>query len=443
MTDDKTPRYSIIFNGELVEGVSREAALGKLVQLTNLSEEELLDCLFSVKPVIATQTNDYQLASQFREQFHHAGLIVSTQAYHQSHDDIVNAELSFGHYAPLKTQHTEANFIIDTPASSAIQKSDIHQQSGQYLVSFNGSLLSGYDRKQVMANLCSLTKSSESDVIENIFSAIPVIICQTDDRELAQSYQQAFEQSGLEVKILSNKRLSNPEIAARSYLLIRDDKPATMPKKKVQRFTYALYGLAALACLAWGAIYMVIDSYLKEQVAQSIQVQMVKYKPVEKVAEPSPAPTPVKKINAVKMPQPVKKKVTEPVKEQKKEVKPPSPPEEKVVPAKVPEKVVEKKESKEQQQLKGEYNLKLLNWFAQFQQLNQLESIYAEGEITLRLTISRNGEIKKIDVLKSTSEELQRIVVMQLRKAKTVPGIPIKITGSEYAFDLPLRYRFN
>lgn len=78
-----------------------------------------------------------------------------------------------------------------------------------------------------------------------------------------------------------------------------------------------------------------------------------------------------------------------------------------------------------------------------FQQQNQLENKYAEGEITLRLTISRDGEVKKIEVLKSSSEELQRAVVMPLRKARTVTGIPMKITGSEYSFDLPLRYRFK
>jgi hypothetical protein len=441
MTGDQTPRYSIIFDGELVEGVSRKAALVKLSHLTNLSEVELLDCLFSVRPVIAAQADNYQLADQFREQFRQAGLEVSTQAYAPCHDDIINAELSFGHYAPLETQYSEANFVVDTPVSASLQKSDIHQQDGKYLVTFNGSLLSGFERKQVMANLCSLTNSSELGVLENIFSAIPVIICQTDDRELTQAYQQAFEQTGLEVKVLSNERLSTPEIAARSYLLIRDDKPSSLPEKKVQCFTYTLYGLAVLACLGWVLIYMVIDSYLKNDVEQSIQVQLVQYKAVEKIAKPSPPP--IKKNKTAKKPQPTKKKAPEPVKEQKKEVKPSIPPEEKTVPVKEQKKVVEKKEDKKLQKLKGEYNLQLLNWFARFQQLNQLESKYAEGEITLRLTIARNGEIKKIEVLKSTSEELQRIVVMQLRKAKTVPGIPIKITGSEYSFELPLRYRFN
>ena len=441
MTVDQTPRYSIIFDGELVGGVSRKTALINLAHLTNLSEVELLDCLFSVRPVIAAQADNYQLADQFRKQFRQAGLVVSTQAHHPNHDDIVNADLSFGHYAPLETQYSEANYRLNTATPASLKTSDIHQDNGKYRVTFNGLLIDGYNKKQVIENLCSLTKSSQQDVLDNIFSAIPVILCQTDDNELAQAYHQAYEQAGLKAHFQTDENALNTEISPRSYLLIRDDKPSALPKKKVQRFTYALYGLAVLACLSWALIYMVIDSYLKNDVAQSIQVELVKYKPAEKTVEP--APPPVKKIKTAKNSQPTEKKVAEPVKKQTKSVQPPTPPEEKIVPAKEPTKVVEKKESKQQQKLKGEYNLQLLNWFAQFQQLNQLESKYAEGEITLRLIIGRNGEIKKIEVLKSTSEELQRAVVMQLRKAKTVPGIPIKITGSEYSFDLPLRYRFN
>jgi len=435
MTDNQAPRYSIIFHGELVEGVSRETALYKLAHLTNLSEVELLDSLFSVKPVIAAQTDDDQLANQFREQFRQAGLEVSTIAYDQSHDDIVNADLNFGHYAPLEKQYSEPNFLLDTPATASLQASDIHQPKGKYWVTFNGLLLDGNNKTEVINNLCSLTNSSQQDVLENIFSAVPVIICQTGNIELAQAYHQGFKQTGLEVQLSSDERLSNPEIAARSYLFIRDDKPSPLPEKKVQRFTYTLYGLSVLACLCWVFLYMVIDSYLKNEVEQSILVELVEYKAVEKVVATKPVPQAVKKTKIVEK-KTAQKKVVKPVKKQKKNAKPPIQP-------KKQEKVVKKKETKKQQKLRGEYNLQLLNWFAQFQQLNQLESKYAEGEITLRLTISRDGEVKNIEVLKSTSEELQRIVVMQLRKTKAVPGIPMKITGTEYSFDLPLRYRFN
>jgi len=442
MTEQQTPRYSIIFDGELVEGVSRETALDKLAHFTNLSEEELLDRLFSVKPVIAAQADNYQLADQFRDQFRRAGLKVSTQAYDQSHDDIVNADLSFGHYAPLQNHYSEPNFLLNTPASASLRTSDIHQKNGKYRVNFNGLLLNGHDKEQVMDNLCSLTNSSRQDVRENIFSAVPVIICQTNDIELAQVYHQGFEKSGLKVYLSIDVLLANPEIAPRSYLLIRDDKPTQLPEKKVQRFTYTLYGLAGLAFVCWVLIFMIIDSYLTKDVEQSIQVQLVQYKAVEKVVAKKPAPQPVKKTKVVEK-KPVPKEAANPVKEQKKEAKPPAQPEKQPVAVHEEKKPVKKKEDKQQQKLKGEYNLQLLNWFSQFQQQNQLESKYAEGEITLRLTISRDGEVKNIEVLKSTSEELQRAVVMKLRKARTVPGIPMEITGSEYSFELPLRYRFK
>jgi len=445
MTDAHAPRYSIIFDGKLVAGVSRQTALDNLVHLTNQSEEELLDSLFSVKPVIAAQADNYHLADQFKDKFRHAGLIVHTEAYNTSHDDIVNADLSFGHYAPLKTQHQQPNFIVNTQAKETWQDSDIHQAKGKYVVTFNGQLKKGFNRKQVLANLCSLTNRTEQDVLENVFSTVPVILCQTNNPELASSYHEGFEQAGLVVSQSSNQQIEDPEAEAdaRSHLLIRDDKPSPRPVKKVQRFTYALYALAIFSCVSWIAIYQLIDNYLKKDVAKSIQVELVQYKPVEK----KPPPEPIKK-QIVTKPTPVK---TKPVEKKVVKKQPPKPVEPPPKPAQPPvepvkkeqPKPVKKQESKEQQKLKGEYNLQLLTWFAQFQQVNQLESKYAEGEITLRLTIARNGEIKHIEVVKSSSEELQRIVVMQLRKAKTVPGIPVKITGEEYNFDLPLRYRFN
>ena len=214
MTEQQTPRYSIIFDGKLVEGVSRQTALDKLAHLTNLSEVELLDCLFSVKPVIAAQADNYQLADQFKAQFRDAGLEVSTLAYEPSHDEIVNAELTFGHYAPLETQYSKPNFVIDAPSPASQQESDIHQPNGKYHVTFNGLLLDGFKRKQVMANLCSLTNSSEQDVLENIFSAVPIIFCQTNNPDLAKSYQQSFQQAGLEVHLSSKEQSANSEAAA-------------------------------------------------------------------------------------------------------------------------------------------------------------------------------------------------------------------------------------
>lgn len=444
MTDDQTPRYSIIFDGELASGSSRKAVLDNLTRLTNLSADELLDSLFSVRPVVVTQTSDAQLAKKYEQQFRQAGLTVTSQPYESSHDDIVNADLNFGHYAPLEKQLSEPNFIVETNKAAVLSESTIQKQTGKYRVTFNGQVLNGYTRDQVVENISSLTNSSQQDVLDHIFSAIPVIICQTDDIDLAHVYHQGFEQAGLKVYLSTGELVPNSEIDARSYLFIRDDKPAVLPKKKVQRFTYALYGLTGLAFVCWVLIYLVIDSYLKNDVEPVIQVQLIA-QPVIKKIEPKKAP---KKVEPAKKPvaakkKPVPEKTPKPAKAQQKEVKAAPPPEPEKIAVKEPEKPKKKKKNKQLQNLEGKYNLQLLTWFAQFQQQNPLQSKYVEGEITLRITISRDGEIKNIKVLKSTSEELQRIVVMKFRKAKDIPGVPKQITGSEYSFDLPLRYSFK
>ena len=142
MTNTQAPRYSIIFNGELLDGTSREKVLETLTQLTNTSPEDLLDSLFSVKPVIVTQIDEQALAQQYVTRYRQAGLDVSLEAYQQTHDEIINAELSFGHYAPLETQQSAPNYVLDnldnldaTPDASW----DI-AASGRYLVVFEGQL---------------------------------------------------------------------------------------------------------------------------------------------------------------------------------------------------------------------------------------------------------------------------------------------------------------
>lgn len=451
MSEDPRPRYSIIFNGELVKGVSRETALYRLAHLTNLSENELLERLFSVKPVIAAAADNYHLADTYREQFRQAGLKVETHVYDPEHDGIVSADLHFGHYAPLETQEIKPNFVIDTPAVATLKDSDIHHEGAQYRVVFNGQLTERFSRKQVIDNLCHLTNSSPNEVEESVFSAIPVVICQVDNEQLAEQYQDAFHQAGLVLeRVEDDDQALLLESAPRCHLLIREDKPDPMRKKKMRTFTYALYGLAVLATIAWIAIYLVIDNYLKKHADKPIEIDLVyqatiKQPPVREAVElATPKPTAQTVKSKPKEPKPAKQPTPkkEPVKEQLPEpVKETQPKPTPAKPEKKPQDIV--KPDPVQQQLRDEYNLQLLTWFAMFQQDNPLQSKYVEGEITLLVTVDRTGDLKNLKVLKSTSEELQRIVVMQFRQAEKIPGVPEKIPGDEYSFELPLRYRFN
>jgi len=444
MTDMQAPRYSIIFNGDLLDTISRASALEALSELTNTSPEELLDSLFSVKPVIITQTHDQQLAQQYERQFRAAGLKVVVEPYDKFHDEIINAELSFGHYAPLETLLTAPNFVIDTFEEPLSASGNQQQKNGKYRVIFHGQLVAGYDKRQVVENLCFLNNSSRQQVLENVFSAVPVIICQTDYIELARVYQQSFEQAGLKIQLSLAVVLPNLEIEARSRLLIRDDEPVPLPEKKVQRFTYTLYGLAGLALVLWVLITVIFDSFFDSANEQVLQVSLAPYLPVATVPTPAPEELPLPEevplpplpeVSAAK-PQPRTEQASKP----KTRIEPASKPVAQSDVAPQPAPAAAATDNQSPQSISDDYYAQLLNWFAQYQQSQPLQSRFLEGEITLRVTILRSGKIKKVQVLSSSSEQLRRIIVLQVRAAAPIPAMPADISGSKYTFDMPLRY---
>jgi len=434
MTDMQAPRYSIIFNGDLLDTISRASALEALSELTNTSAEELLDSLFSVKPVIITQTHDQQLAQQYERQFRAAGLKVTVEPYDKFHDEIINAELSFGHYAPLETLLTSPNFVIDTFKETLSASGNQQQKNGKYRVIFHGQMVVGYDQRQVVENLCFLTNSSRQQVLENVFSAVPVIICQTDDIELAHVYQQSFEQAGLKIQLSLAVALPNLEIEARSRLLIRDDEPVPLPEKKVQRFTYTLYGLAGLALVLWVLITVIFDSFFDSANEQVLQVSLAPYLPVATV--PTPAPEELPLPEEVPLPPLPEVSAAKP----QPRIEPASKPAAQSDVAPQPAPAAAATDNQSPQSISDDYYAQLLNWFAQYQQSQPLQSRFLEGEITLRVTILRSGKIKKVQVLSSSSEQLRRIIVLQVRAAAPIPAMPSGISGSKYTFDMPLRY---
>ncbi len=484
--DDK---FSILFSGDLQAGVKRDAALKNIAQLTNLDPEELLDELFSVKPVIINQVNSRELADSYRSSFTKAGLQVTVEPYEDTHDEIMNVALSFSHYAPLERQQIDPNFQVDAEAQSVpkSQKKDNGakapaQNRTPYRVIFDGQLESGMSKQAAIENIALLTNCSQEMVTEQIFSVVPVTLIETDDLKLAQTYQRNFAKAGLCAELSQIDEFS--EILATSCLRVRQDAPPPPSTKATPPFVYLAGGLLVLVFILWSGVFLFYKGYFDQPNTPVLAVRLAP-------AIPAPAEPPVESIpkqsdqrskpviEEIKIP-PVKKKQPKAIPKPKaptqavvmpdkqtslvKEVltptptptpPPPSPPPAKPSqPLQSVQKVAVKPASKQadvrpaisaeqKKQLEQDYFMELLNWFAlpEHQQYDsQTKKLNLEGEIKVTISIYRDGSIKNVAVLESSSEQLSEITRQSAYNASPYPPVPKHISGDSYAFTLPLKY---
>lgn len=433
MTEHFQPKYSILFNGELIAGTRRETALEKVAQLTNLDAEELLECLFSIKPVIINQTDEQSLAQRYLESFREAGLELIIAPYQPSHDEILNVALSFSHYAPIERHESAPNYVIDTGTMAPQETARATTASPRFRLIFDGELKAGMSKQLVLDNLCHLTKREEQEVVEQLFSVIPVIVLETSDQNLAEAYQADFESAGLSVRLEPGDEAD--DLLARSNLTIRNDAPAPPSTKKTSPFVYALLSLAAASILAWSVIYLFNQGYFDREPAQVVHIQLNKAASRPLVQE-STSQQVAKEISEIPPP-PVKPK--------------PVP----IARAATAERKIEKaSRSKpkavspaltEQQlaQIKEDYFLTLLNWFAQPQHHgydSETRRRNIAGDIKITITIDRQGRVNSVDVISSSSDELTRITRQSAYGASPYPPVPKEIQGSSYSFTLPLKY---
>lgn len=455
MTEQLQPKYSILFSGELVAGTRREDALEKISQLTNLDSEELLEYLFSIKPVILTQTNEQALAQRYEEAFRGAGLNLTIAPYQESHDDILNVELSFGHYAPIERHESAPNFVID-PGTIESEKTSVASSTGsRFQLLFDGDLKTGMTKSVVLENLSHLTKREKQEVIEQLFSVVPVILLETSDQEFAISCQQDFESAGLSVRLESGGEIDS--LLARSNLTIRNDAPVPPNPKTIAPFVYTLLSLSVVSILIWSTIYIFNQGYFDRDPAQVVHVRLNKTAaPANRVVS-----EPAKKEASEEKNTPVKNEVTEiPTPSVKpKSVPVPAPvPTAKSVPVS-PAKTIANPEPNRKEtvirpaltdqqlnRIKEDYFIRLLNWFAQPQHHgydSETRERNLQGDIKITITIDRDGNIKGVDILSSSSDELTQITRQSAYEASPYPPVPEEIEGPSYSFTLPLKYTLD
>ncbi len=484
-------KFSILFSGDLQAGVKRDTALNNIAHLTNLDPEELLDELFSVKPIIINQVDSRELADSYLNAFTNAGLQVSVEPYQDDHDEILNVEISFSHYAPLERQQIDPNFQIDaaTQPEQEPQPEPISEKTDngvtapehdrtQYRVIFNGQLEAGISKQAAIENVALLTNSSQELVTEQVFSVVPVSLIETDDPELAQNYQRSFAKAGLCVDLTQLDEFS--EILATSCLRVRQDAPPPPATKTTPPFVYLAGGLLALVFILWSGVFLFYKGYFDQPKTPVLAVRLAPVTPAP--AEPPPdsipakseqAPKPV--IEEIKIP-PVEKKKPKAIPIPKAPVRavvkpdnqtalvkqvltpPPKPtPAKPVQPTQDVHKATVASESRQvdvrpaisaeqKKQLEQEYFIELLNWFArpEHQQYDaQTRKLNLKGEIKVTIHIYRDGLIKNVQVLESSSDQLSEITRQSAYNASPYPPVPQHIPGDSYQFTLPLKYTLD
>lgn len=437
-------RYSIIFHGDLRAGVRRSEVLKQISLMTNIDTDELLDSLFSVKPVVIAQVEGRELAETYLEAFQDAGLNLCLEPYCAEHDEITNANIVFSHYAPIARQDGQPNYLIaeTTEEDSRLQHKSKEKSGPVYRITFSGKLGSGVSKSLAISNICSLTRSTSEDVIEQLFSVVPVILFETIDPNLAKAYLKDFSDAGLEVLLTQEPECSDGLTI--SQLRVREDIPSPPAQKRTPCFVYILSGLTLLCTLLWGAIYLFYKGYFDQDPVQPLAVKL-RYTKQPSLSEPiiiPPEPIEEKITQSKAKPEPVRMdpKPSETVQQLTASATPP----------KINTTTVEKKPlsntsplPNKRAQIEQQYFLELLTWFARPEHQaydNESRKQRLEGDIKIQITIRRDGGIKDIAVLSSTSEQLTDITRRSALNASPYPAVPQEIPGETYRFTLPLKY---
>ncbi len=450
MVTEKQCLYSIIFNGELLVKTRRKHALEIISRFTNIHQDELQDTLFSIKPIIITQTADHALAREYVLAFRDAGLDVQLQAFQPEHDNITNVELSFGHYAPLERAESSPNYVVDISSEEDPQDSQTPVQLARpkYTVVFEGALNRDCTRRQAVNNLLHLCKTTENEVLENIFSVVPVIICRSNDRHQADKYISAFSDAGLKLEMIEDCTDCDDMVV--SSLKIRNDAPQVPVSKPVSRFTYALMAISFTAITLWVYVYISFPGLFVDNQPAILNIELANVAEPETSSEPEvktgpgPEPAPAPKPDKKPKPELMPKSKPGPEAVSEKTISPVQPP--KII---KPEKPASQAEvgkplapvvNNDLRQVEDDYFLVLLNWLVNSTRSQHLN---LEGEIRIRLTITRDGKLTGSQVLSSSSDRLTRITLDRAQAASPYPAIPAEIAGEAYSFVLPFKYELQ
>ena len=447
MLEKSDDRY-IVFDGNLLPDISKTEVLARLQILTGLSEEQLIEAIFSVKPVILKKTTELELALHFVSSFKQAGLQVKSLRHSPAIESVMEVDLPFAYTQDSSTEtKLEINLKKISLATSPETSHETIIEDGYRLI-FDGECVENMELEVVFNNLQHLTCASRQQIQEELFSVKPLIIIESTHIEVMDEYMHAYTQAGL--KLRREKPTPNAIELFSTRLRIRRDKPEKNLRQPSYFQALGVVFLVGLASMGWiraqnqwvspfavkpalKAITVNLDSRSKKQTIPNEQVPPA--------VAPSPAPT-------VSPPDKVRSKPVAPT-------RPKTP--KKITPEKPAKKRMEKPTdsrpnqnvAQTEQQLqriqtqREQYSNQLRLWLAQ--QQNSAPSINQrgmQGKVKLLVKIARSGTIIHAKVLTITGPtELKKIAIGDAKNASPYPEIPPHIKGRSFALEVTIRYQ--
>ncbi len=87
----------------------------------------------------------------------------------------------------------------------------VEDQIVNYSVIFFGEIITGFNKGQVLDNLCRITRLSNNEAEEKFFNTGNVVIKKTSDMAQAKKYQNKFLRAGMAVGIQMEFDETNPD----------------------------------------------------------------------------------------------------------------------------------------------------------------------------------------------------------------------------------------
>lgn len=425
----------IVFDGELLPGINKADVIARLQPLTGLSDAELIDELFSIKPVVLKKTPDPQLAQHFVRIFEEAGLQVESLPASRSLQLILNIDLPFVFTQDESTEsETETHLKIIADATAPIERATESEENCFKLI-FEGECNEAFSMDVVLDNLQHLTGASELTIHEELFSVKPLIIIESPHIAVINDYKHAYQQAGL--KLYLENPAPNPAELFKTRLRIRQDSPTILRHKNP--YFKVLVSILLIGFITAGWIRMQsqwISPFASQPVEKTISIR------IGANAEPAP-PT----ANTPTKPMPIKPKKTPPVKT----VIPTAPrlaaPKPRQASKTNIATTTKKKKPKTQSHIlqleRQQYSNQLRLWLAQ--QQNIAPTVIAKGmkgKVKLLIRIDADGTIINTEVIsRSGPAGLEQIALDDARNASPYPKIPIHFPEGDYALEVSISYQ--
>ena len=192
MTMKQSPKYNLVFHGELVVGCETEDVRHNLATRFHQTEAKL-DQLFVKTPFIVKHAVDYKTALKYQIVFEWAGAVCHIEPIDEAQED------------PAFEQYQRCNVIFD------------------------GTLVQHHSVDEVKQNLMTCLKLPERRVNE-LFDGHPVIIMEDVDYHPALKIQTSFELAGAvcRIEVLSVNDPADPLSSVKESPLPEDRTYATM-----------------------------------------------------------------------------------------------------------------------------------------------------------------------------------------------------------------------